>query len=658
VIRSSAQIIGFAVAIFVGARPFLGQGTSFAHPLDPLSKEEILRTVEILRTAGKADRNSRFSLITLREPPKDEVLQYKEGSPFRRESFVVVYERSRNQTFEAVVDLVRNALISWKQIPGVQPSFLLEDAEILQRAVRADPRFAQAMHRRGITDLENVGIGDWPGGYYGDPDERDTRFRRAVFGYHDAKSPASRPIENVDAEVDLNTEKVIRFHDGEIIPIPPVGAGPESLPSASREGPKPFRIVQPQGATFEIRGQEVRWQSWRFRFALNGREGLILYTVGYEDGGKLRPVLYRGTCSEMVVPYGDPSPGWFFKNAFDAGEDSMGRYAAPLESQTDYPENAVTFDATLASEQGDYFTIPRAIALYERDGGLGWKHYDQGHNRDESRRARELVLSWIATVGNYDYVFNWVFHQDGILEMEVGLTGYMDTKAVKAKNVSGSVHSQTSPDLKYGHLVSENLVAVHHQHFFNFRLDLDVDGTNNSVVEMNATALPPGPSNPFLNAFTMTETMFQNERQAVRQVDLAASRRWTVFNPAAKNSLGYPAGYTLLPGENSVPYAAPESWVRRRANFIDAHFWATPYDPQQLYAAGFYANQSRGEDGLARWVNAARSLENRDIVVWYTMGITHIPRPEEFPVMSVHKAGFQLVPNGFFARNPAASLPK
>jgi primary-amine oxidase len=251
-----------------------------------------------------------------------------------------------------------------------------------------------------------------------------------------------------------------------------------------------------------------------------------------------------------------------------------------------------------------------------------------------------------------------VFHQDGILEMEVGLTGYMDTKAVMLRKVPDTLLAHESADLKYGDLVAENLIAVHHQHFFNFRLDLDVDGTNNSVLEMNTTALPHGPSNPFLNAFTMNETIFQNERQAVRQLDVATSRRWTIFNPAVKNSLGYPVGYTLLPGENSIAYAHPDSWVRRRANFINAHFWATPYDPQQIYAAGFYANQSRGEDGLSRWVEAARPIENRDVVIWYTVGITHIPRPEEFPVMSVHKAGFQLVPNGFFDQNPAANLPK
>ena len=655
-LRETAAVAALLVFVTPG---LVAANASYAHPLDPLTKEEILQTFEVLRTAGKTTRDSRFSLVTLQEPPKLDVLAYKEGVPFQRSSFVVVYERTRNETFEAIVDLRSNRLTSWKQITGVQPSFLLEDAEILQRAVRADPRFAEAMRRRGITDLENVGIGDWPGGYFGERQGQDIRFRRAVFGYRDAKSPASRPIENVTADVDLNAGKVIRFIDGDIVPIPPSGAGPEALPpEPGRERPKPLHVVQPEGPSFEVRGQEVRWQQWRFRFALNGREGLVLYTVGYEDGGRVRSVLYRGSCSEMVVPYGDPSLGWFFKNAFDAGEDSMGRYAAMLEPQQDYPDNAVTFDATLASEQGDYFTIPRAVAIYERDGGLGWKHWDSGRNHNESRRARELVLSWIATVGNYDYAFNWVFHQDGALEMEVGLTGYMDTKAVALKKVPDSAHEHHVPDLMYGHLVAENLVAVHHQHFFNFRLDLDVDGTNNSVLEMNTETLPPSPSNPHLNAFTMKETALRNERDAARQVDMAASRRWTVINPSKKNTLGYPAGYTLVAGENSIPYAAPEAWIRKRANFLNAHFWATAYDPQQLYAAGFYANQSRGNDGLSRWIETGRPIEDRDVVIWYTMGITHIPRVEEFPVMSVHKAGFKLVPNGFFDRNPASTLPR
>lgn len=645
------------IALTLAAGGLPAADTNVAHPLDPLTKDEILQTAEVLRAAGKMTAKSRFSLIALQEPPKEEVIAYRQGSAFRRESFAVLYERENNATFEAVVDLRHSAIVSWKQIPGVQPSVLNEDIEILERAIRADPRFAHAMNRRGINDLDRVGIGDWAGGYFGNT-AKDYRFRRAEFFYKDSASSSDRPIENVTAEVNLNTGAVVGFSDGDVVPIPPVGAGIDGMRvEKPREAPKPLIITQPQGASFEVRGQEVRWQHWRFRFGLHPREGLILYTVGYEDEGRLRSVMYRGSCSEMVVPYGDPQFGWFFRNAFDAGEDSFGRLASPLEPLTDYPPNAVTFDAVMPTEKGDWFLIPKAVALYERDGGLAWKHHDRGRNRNESRRARELVLTWVATVGNYDYGFNWVFHQDGSLEMETLLTGFMETKAVAMKALPDSA-TEHEGELVYGHLVDENLLAVHHQHFFSFRLDMDIDGSKNSVLEMNTESLPPGPANPYLNAFTMKETVLRNELDAVRQMSLQASRRWTVFNPEVRNALGYPAGYTLLPGENAVPYAAPESWVRKRAGFINAPFWVTRLDPKQIYAAGFYVNQSRGDDGLHRWVEANRPIENQDVVLWYTMGITHLPRVEEHPIMTVHKATFKLVPNGFFNRNPAIDLPK
>jgi primary-amine oxidase len=624
------------------------------HPLDALSKQEILETVDVLRTAGKTTESSRYSLIRLQEPPKENVLRFHPGTPLERQSFAVVYERAANKTFEAVVDLTGRSLVSWKNIPGVQPSFLEEDAEILQKAVRADPRFAEIMRRHGVVDLSLVDIGDWPAGYYGDPADNGARYRRADFSYRDTKTLAERKVENVSADVDLNTGKVIRWIEGDVTPIPAVSAGLSGVPPApTRAAPKLLTTDEPQGPSFEIHGHEVHWQNWRFRFGFNSREGLILYTVGYEDHGRVRSILYRGTCSEMVVPYGDPGLNWYYKNAFDSGEDSFGRYASPLEAGTDVPEYATAFSVVLPNEKGDWFEIPRAVALYERDGGLLWKHWDQAHNHNESRNSRELVLAWIATVGNYDYGFNWIFHQDGSLEMEVQLTGFMETKASPLKNASGGEEG----DLRYGHLMAPSLVAVNHQHFFNFRLDMDVDGTNNSVMEDNTSAAPPGPKNRYENAFTTAETLFHTEQEAERQMSMATNRCWTIVNPTKKNSAGYPVGYTLLPDENAMPYVAPDSWIRKRSSFTNAAFWATPYDPNQMHAAGFYVNQSRGKEGLQSWIEAKRSIEDKDVVVWYTMGITHIPRPEDYPIMSVHRAGFMLVPNCFFDENPAIGLP-
>jgi primary-amine oxidase len=144
----------------------------------------------------------------------------------------------------------------------------------------------------------------------------------------------------------------------------------------------------------------------------------------------------------------------------------------------------------------------------------------------------------------------------------------------------------------------------------------------------------------------------RRESEAQRLVDMASSRRWKVINEGHRNALGEAVGYLLIPGENSTPYMAPASWVRKRAGFVNAHLWVTPFDPAEMNAAGAYVNQSQGGGGLTQWTSGNRSIENTDVVLWYTLGVTHIPRPEEWPVMPVHRAGFQLVPSGFFTRNP------
>jgi primary-amine oxidase len=403
-----------------------------------------------------------------------------------------------------------------------------------------------------------------------------------------------------------------------------------------------------------LRGHEVRWQNWRFRYALHPREGLVLYTVGYEDQGKLRSILYRGSLSEMVVPYVDPSTGWFIRNAFDEGEYGIGGMAVDLEDKNDVPSNATLLQTTLASESGNAQTKTRAIALFERDGGVLWKHVDPVTQKNESRRARELVLSMIANVGNYEYGFSWVFHQDGSLEMEVTLTGVMSVRAVAEETENN--HNHNSP---YGHLVAPGIEAVHHQHFLNFRLDMDVDGSSaNSVVEQNTLALPPGKDNPHNNAFTMQETIFKRELEAQRQLNLGSIRRWKVINSNARNSLGQPTGYLLVTGENSPSFSGLNSFVRKRAGFMNHHLWVTQHAPEEMNAAGYYINQGRGGDGLPTWTGSNRVIENQDVVLWYSMGVTHIPRPEDWPVMPVHKAGFKLIPNGFVSRNPAMDVPR
>ncbi len=628
--------------------------SELAHPLDPLSKEEIAAVVATLNAENKTTESSRFFTLVLREPPKSEVLNFKPGAAFRREAFVVVYERDANQTFEAIVDLKARKIVSWKEIKNVQPSMVLEDFLLANSIATSDPNWRAALLKRGISDFDKVQVDPWSAGWFGFQDETNIRLARGIPFYRGTgRNPYARPIEGLVAYIDLTNKRILKIVDTVVAPVPKASAelDPESN-GPLRAAPKPLQIVQPEGAGFELRGNEVRWQNWRFRYALHPREGLVLYTVGYEDQGKLRSVLYRGSLSEMVVPYGDPSAGWFIRNAFDEGEYGMGTLAVELE-KNDVPPNATLLPAILAAEQGTAQERNRVVALYERDGGLLWKHVDYLSNRNESRRARQLVLSMIATAGNYEYGFNWVFHQDGALEMEALLTGVMSVKGV-ATEAEGN-HQHTS---RYGHLVAPGVEAVHHQHFFNFRLDVDIDGAGgNSVLEQNTMAVPAGKDNPHSNAFTMEETIFKREHEAQRSLNLATNRRWSVINPKVRNPLGQPTGYLLVTGENSISFSGVNSFVRKRGGFVNYHLWVTPHAPEEMNAAGFYINQSRGGAGLPAWTKGNRPIENQDIVLWYSMGVTHIPRPEDWPVMPVHKAGFKLIPNGFFGRNPTMDVP-
>ena len=230
------------------------------------------------------------------------------------------------------------------------------------------------------------------------------------------------------AYVDLDARKVERLVDTGVLPLaqPPVLEDP-----AYEAAVKPLTITQPEGVSFRVEGHEVSWDHWRFRYSFDAREGLVLYSVGYQDKGKLRPILYRASLAEMVVPYGDPSPAWYFRNAFDISEYAFtARSIFPMTAGADVPRNASFLNASFADEGGKAYDIARAAALYERDGGVLWRYADLQSGRPITRRARDLVLSTFMSAPPYEYGFNWIFHQDGRLEMSVALTGIMTTKTV------------------------------------------------------------------------------------------------------------------------------------------------------------------------------------------------------------------------------------
>ncbi|AHY48354.1 Cu2+-containing amine oxidase (plasmid) [Rubrobacter radiotolerans] len=616
------------------------------HPLEPLSREEVERAVSIVREEKELGPKHRFAGLTLNEPPKEDVLAFSPGDAFEREAHAVILDTSDGSTYEAVVSLSHGEVTSWTHIPDVQPPVVLEEFDECEAACKASPEFREALRKRGVTDMDRVMVDPWSAGSYGDEEGR--RLSRAltwvyVEGDH---NPYAHPVDNLVTVVDLNTMEVVRVEDYGVVPIPQESGSYEPNGRQMRSDLKPLEITQPEGVSFEIDGHEVRWQKWSFRIGFTPREGLVLYTVGYRDKGRVRPVLYRASLSEMVVPYGDPRPGQWRKNAFDAGEYNIGALANSLELGCDCLGEIRYFDAVMTNGAGDPYTIKNAVCLHEEDDSLLWKHFDMRAGTAEVRRSRKLVVSFIATVANYEYGFYWSFHQDGTIGFECKLTGIVSTGALGPEEKS-----------RHGQLLNtDGLYAPIHQHFMNFRLDLDVDGTENRLYEVHTEAVPPGDDNPHGNAFFSKSTLLESESEAQFTTDSTSARHWRVESTQTKNKVGEPCAYRLIPQTNVLPFFTEESAISRRAGFAKKHFWATPYAPDERHAAGAYPNQSPG-DGLPNYTRDDRSLDGEDVVVWYTLGAHHVVRVEDWPVMPVQHAGFKLEPAGFFDENPALDVP-
>jgi primary-amine oxidase len=620
-----------------------------SHPLDPLTADEMRKVVNILKRSGTASGKDLFMIINLKEPPKKEVLAFKLGQPFRREAFVSFYDYVRVGMMEAVVDLNAAKVVSSKHIPNVIGMGLGADS-IVSDIVVKDPTWLACLKKRGISPdsvtHRSIFAGDMGIGPIGHREQLVIARRKGN----------SIDIEGLIGYVDLTSNKVLR-----IVDEPTAFSEKIALDYFNKDtitdlfkGPKPLIISQPEGHSFEIRGHEIIWENWKLRYGVDNREGLVIYDVRYVDQGKERPVMYRGSMPEMVVPYGSPNIFQAAYNFFDAGEFRLGQgIAHSLTPGADAPENAEYMPAILNRENGDPYQMDRAVAIYEEYGGTLWRH------NVISRRATNLVVKYFAMIENYDYGFIWRFKQDGTIEVDIDLTGIVEIKGVHRTNQMDKTDKNDNSymDHSFGTLVRPHVEAMNHQHFFVFRLDMDIDGPqNNSVMEMNSKLVPPGKDNPYGNAFYVDHKEFLKEKDAQRSVNYESARSWHVVNNTIHNEQGYHAGYMLMPGTQAKTFVPENNLLRKKAGFLNHQFWVTQYAEDEEYPAGKYPGSNKIYGGLPEWTAKNRSISNNDVVLWYVAGITHIVRPEEWPIMTVHKMGFSLMPFGFFSSNPTMGI--
>ena len=626
-----------------------------SHPMDPLTADEILAAANILLQGGAARPGAIFQSIELREPPKNEVLAFRRGTAPNRSA--TVFYRQNKRSFKSTVNLSLGTFTPPVLIPISDGQLGLTIQEVSDFSfVFSDPAFLSALALRGITtptQLQQVFVTPLTPGSFGLPEESRRIVKAQMYYTEGAKiNLYARPIEGLQAIIDLDDRKIIKLIDTGVVPIP---AATHNFDEASigaayglRPELRPIRISQPAGLNFRFDGNFIEWQKWRFHARFERRSGPVVSLVTYDR----RQVMYQGSLAEIFVPYQDPGANWFYRTYMDAGEFGFGLLASPLALGLDVPENAVLLDGLVAAAIPDPvlpvipLPLSRVMGVFERlTGNPAWRHFEQfAGGAYEGRAGVELVVRSIAQVGNYDYLVDWIFTQSGGMRVEVVLTGIDAPKAV------GNAGAQRSGDgQRFAAPVAAELVAPFHSHHFSFRLDLDIDGQSNTFVLGQLKQRPaPGPRK---SIWTLTERAIESESEG--QLD-PGHDQWKVVNDSRRNALGERVGYVLHSHSNVEPLLDKADY--QRAGFIGHNLWITAFDADERYAAGDTPNQNPGAPGLPQYVRNNQSLVNRDIVLWLTIGHHHVTQAEDWPVLSGEKLSFELKPSNFFDRNPAIDL--
>ncbi|KAK5064747.1 hypothetical protein LTR84_000581 [Exophiala bonariae] len=645
------------------------------HPLDILTLDETNRARDIVASLHQ-DSVLSFREIYLEEPPKSQLVEFlvaehagKSSTPPARTALVqydVIGSDRIPRYNEAIIDLDQGKRIKHVVVDSKthHAGLTLNEFDVLVEACKTSQLFKDVVAEFQLPEGFEVIVEPWP---YGGPkpEEENPRYFQGLCFGRDTRSgnPDSNfyayplpfiPILDVTKGEIVRVDRLATGGKGDAIDATTVSKDvighcktseyvPELLKNGTRKTLKPLNVLQPEGASFSVDGGLIEWQNWRFRVGFNPREGATVHDVHY-DG---RSVLYRLSISEMTVPYADPRGPFPRKQAFDFGDGGAGNCANSLHLGCDCLGVINYFDAVRTGPDGTALTAKNVVCLHEQDNGIAWKHTNWRTGKAVVTRNRELVVQFIITLANYEYIFAYKFDQSGGITIETRATGIVSVVNIDAGKTSA-----------YGNVVSPGALAQNHQHIFCVRIDPAIDGYKNTVLAEESHRAPVSKdANPYGNYYEVR----QNVIETSQYLD-AAPQHNRVIKMVNKNKLnpisGKPVGYKFTPPATQLLLADPTSIQSRRALFAHHHVWVTKHLDGEHYAGGRYTLQSRDEvGGVADAVKRNDKVDDEDVVVWNVFGLTHNPRVEDWPVMPVEIHQINLRPADFFSENPSIDVP-
>ncbi|KAF5478429.1 hypothetical protein F2P56_004989 [Juglans regia] len=636
------------------------------HPLDPLTIQELKKVRSIL-SSHELFESSSYSLhsIDLEEPEKPLVLKWKKGDPLLPRKASVV-ARVPGKSHVLTVDLgTGHVTVRESGLHSGYPMMTMEDMTLSTFAPLANADFNRTIVQRGI-DLADLACLPISTGWYGTSEENRRLIKVQCYSMEGTANFYMRPIEGLTVLLDLDTKQVVEISDkGREIPIPKAANtdyrySVQELHQAMNPL-NPISIEQPKGPSFTIEDEHlVKWANWEFHLKPDARAGVIVSRAKVldPDTGELRDVMYKGFTSELFVPYMDPTDAWYFKTYMDAGEYGFGLQAMPLDPLNDCPRNAYYMDGVFAAGDGTPYVRSNMICVFESYAGdIGWRHSESPITGMEIREVRPkvtLVVRMAASVANYDYIVDWEFQTDGLIRVKVGLSGILMVKGTSYNHINQIPNQENL----YGTLLSENVIGVIHDHYVTFYLDMDIDGSDNSFVNVNIKRQQTSPGeSPRKSYLKAVRNVAKTEKDAQIKLKLYDPSEFHVINPSKKTRVGNPVGYKVVPGGTAASLLDLEDPAQKRGAFTNNQIWVTPYNQSEQWAGGLFVYQSHGEDTLATWSDRDRPIENKDIVLWYTLGFHHIPCQEDFPIMPTVSSSFDLKPVNFFESNPILRFP-
>ncbi|CUM68462.1 uncharacterized protein PRCAT00006187001 [Priceomyces carsonii] len=641
------------------------------HPFDPINAQEIRKATSIVKSHFSDVGPLRFKSVDILEVKKLEMVPILEDElkgiqPSRfpdRRIKVKFHKLKARQFVEAIVNISSGNLEESSNINGVQPPTDPDEQIEIENVCNNNEKVKDAIKKLKLPPDVQIINDPW---IYGTDSPNETRrlFQCYMyasfsddpeFNYYacplpiapifDAESKALVCIQSLPLDIDPidRGSNIAPFKGLTKNEYSATGLGAQNI----SKDLKPLLIEQFEGPSFSTNQNEVSWQNWKFRVGWNPREGLVFYNIRF-DG---RSIFYRLALNEMTVPYGDPRSPFHRKQVYDLGDSGFGSNANSLGLGCDCLGFIKYFDGAITNSVGEPVKLKNVICMHEVDNGIQWKHTNYRAPQVSSIvRKRELVIQTIATVSNYEYILMYYFDQAANIRLEVRATGILST-----------VPSKKDALLPFATRLGTAIQAHNHQHIFNLRIDPAMDSyTNNSIVFEDVV-----PSDENVDKFKDPfGVCFVAKPQTVKSpgafdFNLETGRYFKMTNPNVLNKTSLkPIGYRLWHITSQMMLMKPGSYNVQRGRYCTKPFWVTKYNDGELYAAGEYTNQSTHDSGLGIWAARNEDIENDDCVLWHTFSLTHIPRPEDFPVMPVDMLSLELRPSGFFDKNPALSVPR